>query len=119
MSANSGSNGAGNSAAGAAKKTPPDEFPLDDISILREESREQLELLRTLVKLLLPKADDDGPKLEDLIAALVTQQRDIIVGIRQMQSDVEVLLERSEGRSASNEPPHPNGNGSGNGAAPI
>lgn len=115
MSASSGLNGGGSESG--AKKSPEPGFPLDDISILREESREQLELLRTLVKLLLPKADDDGPKLEDLIAALVAQQRDILVGVRQLQSDVEALLERGEGHSERSQPPQPNGNG--NGTAPI
>jgi hypothetical protein len=110
---------AGSTATGEKTPGPPD-FPYEDIAILREESREQLELLRTLVKLLLPKGDDDGPKLEDLIAALVAQQRDVIVGIRQMQSDMEVLLERSVGvRVNGEEPAHPNGSGNGNGSTPI
>lgn len=79
------------------ERTPgPPDFPYDDIAILREESRETLELLRSLVKLLMPRGDDGGPKLEDLIAALVAQQRDILVGVRQLQSDMGVLLERSD-----------------------
>jgi hypothetical protein len=112
-------NGAGGSAADEDMAGPAD-FPSEDIAILRAESHEQLELLRTLVKLLLPKADDDGPKLEDLIAALVAQQRDILVCIRQMQSDLVVLLERSEGdRGNGQEPAQPNGSGNRNRSSPI
>jgi hypothetical protein len=91
-----------------------------DIAVLREESREQLELLRTLVRLLLPKADDDGPKLEDLIAALVSQQRDILTAIRQVQSDVLAVLEHLEGdRPHDDGALHANGSGNGNGASPT
>jgi hypothetical protein len=93
------------------KAPPPTDFG-GDIAILREESREQLELLRTLVRLLLPKGDGDGPKLEDLIAALVAQQRDILLAIRQVQSDQIAILERlDEGRPRAGESPHVNGNG--------
>jgi hypothetical protein len=100
-------------AGSAARGDEPSSVFAEDIAILREESRDQLELLRSLVRLLLPKADDGGPKLEDLIAALVAQQRDIIVAIRQLQSDVQALLERSDGdRPRGGEAPHSGGNGS-------
>ena len=102
------------------KEAPPSGHFTEDIAVLREESREQLELLRTLVRLLLPKGDDDGPKLEDLIAALVAQQRDILLAIRQVQSDVEAVIERlDDDRPHNGEASHVNGNGSGNGAAPT
>ena len=42
----------------------------------------------------MPKEDDDGPKLVDLIAALVAQQRDILVGIRRLQTDLNALFDR-------------------------
>jgi hypothetical protein len=43
------------------------------------------------------RAVDDGPKLVDLIAALVAQQRDILVGIRRLQSDVNSLFDQMGG----------------------
>ena len=67
----------------------------EQLTALRAETHEVLELVRSLVALLLPKGSDDGPKLEDLIAALVAQQRDILVATRQIQVDMLVLLERS------------------------
>lgn len=69
----------------------------EQLTALRAETHEILELVRSLVALLLPKGSDDGPKLEDLIAALVAQQRDILVATRQIQADMLVLLERSGG----------------------
>ena len=84
----------------------------EDVAILRDESREQLELLRQLVRLLLPKGDDNGPKLEDLIAALVAQQRDIILAIRQVQSDVIAVHERLDDHALNGaNGRHANGNG--------
>ncbi|MCB8883060.1 hypothetical protein ACELLULO517_22620 [Acidisoma cellulosilytica] len=101
-------------------EAPPSGHFTEDIAVLREESREQLELLRTLVRLLLPKADDDGPKLEDLLAALIAQQRDILLAIRQVQSDIEAVLERlDDDPSHDGGSSHVNGNGSANGAAPA
>ncbi|MDE1905046.1 MAG: hypothetical protein KGH75_01165 [Rhodospirillales bacterium] len=99
-------------APGKPAAAAPQDSVAEVLAILREESREQLELLRTLVRLLLPKADDDGPKLEDLIAALVAQQRDILLAIRQVQSDVIALHEQREGVGGdSSETGHLNGNG--------
>ena len=69
-----------------------------DLAVIREQTRESLELLRSLVALMLPKqADGDGPKLEDLIAALTAQQRDILLGIRQVQADLAALFDRIDG----------------------
>ncbi len=108
----------GSEASKAGAEAPPSGHFTEDLAVLREESREQLELLRTLVRLLLPKGDDDGPKLEDLIAALVAQQRDILLAIRQVQSDVEAVIERlDDDRPHNGEASH--GNGKGNGAAPT
>jgi hypothetical protein len=102
------------------KEAPPSGHFTEDLAILREESREQLELLRTLVRLLLPKGDDDGPKLEDLLAAVVAQLRDILIAIRQVQSDVVAVHERlDDERSHDGKASHVNGNGSANGAAPT
>jgi hypothetical protein len=47
---------------------------------------------------MMPKEDDGGPKLVDLIAALVAQQRDILVGIKRLQSDMNALFGRLDGK---------------------
>ena len=65
-----------------------------DIAVIREQTFESLQILRNLLSLLMPKEDDDGPKLVDLIAALVAQQRDILVGIRRLQTDLNALFDR-------------------------
>lgn len=106
--------------AGMGKGTPP-ALPVSEeegsvpeqLGALRAETHEILELVRSLVSLLLPKGDDDGPKLEDLIAALVAQQRDILIAVRQIQADQLVLLERSGGAK----PKSPGAPGPSNGGA--
>lgn len=82
----------------------------EDLTVIREQTREILELVRNLVGLLLPKGDGEGPKLEDLIAALVAQQRDILVATRQIQSDIQALvsLTREDGAEHVG-PAHANG----------
>jgi hypothetical protein len=84
----------------ASRRAPPaviDAAAAEDLTVIREQTREILELVRNLVGLLLPKDDGDGPKLEDLIAALIAQQRDILVATRQIQSDIQALLKRADG----------------------
>jgi hypothetical protein len=81
----------------APHNAPPaaiDAAAAEDLTVIREQTRETLELVRNLVGLLLPKDDGEGPKLEDLIAALIAQQRDILVATRQIQSDIQALLKR-------------------------
>ena len=68
-----------------------------DLAVIKEQTFESLQILRNLLSLLMPIEDDDGPKLVDLIAALVAQQRDILVGIRRLQSDVNSLFDRMGG----------------------
>ena len=70
---------------------------LRDLTVIKEQTFESLQILRNLLSLLMPKEDEDGPKLVDLLAALVAQQRDILVGIKAMQSDVNSLSERIGG----------------------
>lgn len=65
-----------------------------DLTIIREQTRECLELVRALVGLLVNKPEREGPTLEDLIAALVAQQRDALVLLRQIASDQGAILER-------------------------
>jgi hypothetical protein len=69
-----------------------------DIAVIREQTLESLQILRNLLSLLMPKEDDDGPKLVDLVAALVAQQRDILVGIRRLQTDMNALFDRQDGK---------------------
>ena len=107
--------------AGMGKGTPP-ALPVSEeegsvpeqLGALRAETHEILELVRSLVSLLLPKGDDDGPKLEDLIAALVAQQRDILIAVRQIPGrPTRSFLERSGGAK----PKSPGAPGPSNGGA--
>jgi hypothetical protein len=107
--------GSGNGARPLVASSEAESTVAEDLVAIREQTREILELVRSLVSLLLPKDSGDGPKLEDLIAALVAQQRDILVAIRQIQADLLVLLERSGG---SGDKPS-NGLGRTNGSAPA
>jgi hypothetical protein len=70
-----------------------------DLALIKEQTFESLQILRNLLSLLMPKDDDDGPKLVDLIAALVAQQHDILIGIKRLQSDVNSLSDRMGGNS--------------------
>ena len=65
-----------------------------NLVVIREQTRECLELLRALVGLLINKPEREGPTLEDLIAALVAQQRDALVLLRQIASDQGAILDR-------------------------
>nr|WP_294563092.1 hypothetical protein [uncultured Rhodopila sp.] len=65
-----------------------------DLTIIREQTRECLELLRALVSLLVNKPEREGPTLEDLIAALIAQQRDGLVLLRQIADGQEAILDR-------------------------
>ena len=66
----------------------------DELTIILEQTRETLELVRSLVAMLLPRdSGEDGPKLEDLIAALVAQQRDTIIAIKRLQGDVTAIAD--------------------------
>jgi hypothetical protein len=64
-----------------------------EIAIVREQTRETLALLRQLVQMLLPDADPDRPKLEDLIAALVAQQGRILAVVGQLSQDLSAVLD--------------------------
>ncbi len=66
----------------------------DELTIILEQTRETLELVRSLVAMLLPRdSGKDGPKLEDLIAALIAQQRDMIIAIKRLQGDVTAIAD--------------------------
>jgi hypothetical protein len=69
-----------------------------DIAVIRKQTFESLQILRNLLSLLMPKEDDAGPKLVDLIAVLVAQQRDILVGIKSVQTDMNALFDLLDGK---------------------
>jgi len=64
----------------------------EDLTVVREQTRETLELVRSLVGMLLPKDDGDGPKLEEVIAAVAALLRDVLIATRQIQSDQQAIL---------------------------
>jgi hypothetical protein len=53
----------------------------------------------TCSRFLCQPEDDTGPKLVDLIAALVAQQRDILVDIKSLQTDINALFDRLDGQA--------------------
>ena len=62
------------------------------LAAIEHDTRESLELLRSLVALLLAKeAGHEGPRLEDVIAALVAQQREMLAALRLLQADVTAI----------------------------
>ena len=78
----------------AAAAVDADDSQRSELTIIREQTRECLELLRALVGLLVNKPEREGPTLEDLIAALIAQQRDALVLLRQIASDQGAILDR-------------------------
>ena len=65
------------------------------LATIQEQSRQTLELLRTLVGLIVPIVGDrEGPPLEDLIATLVAQNRDLLTIARRIQADVRAIGDR-------------------------
>jgi len=78
-----------------AGAVPTDEGADNRLAAIEHHTRESLELLRSLVALLLAKeAGHDGPRLEDLLAALIAQQRDMLAAVRLLQSDVTAIANR-------------------------
>lgn len=67
---------------------------------IEEQGRQTLELVRTLVALLLPKEGGrEGPSLEDLLAAMLAQQRDLVATVRTIRTDVRAIDDRLAGRT--------------------
>ena len=65
------------------------------LAIIQEQSRKTLELLRTLIGFIVPIVGDrEGPPLEDLIATLVAQNRDLLTIARRIQADVRAIGDR-------------------------
>jgi hypothetical protein len=67
----------------------------ESLATIQEQSRQTLELLRTLISLIVPiLGDREGPPLEDLIAILVAQNRDLLAIARRIQADVRAIAHR-------------------------
>jgi hypothetical protein len=75
-----------------ADKRTESEFA-DEVSLIKEQTRETLALLRKLVEMLLPKGDPDKLTLEDLLAALIAQQARILAIVGQLRLDMAAVLE--------------------------
>ena len=67
----------------------------ETLATIQDQSRQTLELLRTLIGLIVPIVGDrEGPPLEDLIATLVAQNRDLLTIVRRIQADVRAISDR-------------------------
>jgi hypothetical protein len=62
------------------------------LATIENQTRQTLELLRTLIGVVVPMVSKkDGPSLEELIATLVAQNRDVLTTTRRIAADVRVL----------------------------
>ena len=84
------------------------------LATIQDQTRQTLELLRTLIGLIVPIVGDrEGPLLEDLIATLVAQNRDLLTIARRIHADVRAIGDRlpalvtteQDGHSGSAEAP--------------
>jgi hypothetical protein len=82
--------------AGTALEAERDER----LEAIAEQTREIRDLLRSLISMLLPKDEGSSEKFEDLIAALVAQQRNMLILLRQIQEKVELTVEQTAPPSA-------------------
>ena len=58
------------------------------LQTIEEQGRQTLELVRALVGLLMPKEGiRDGPSLEELLAALIVQQRETVALLKTIHAD--------------------------------
>ena len=86
----------------------------ETLATILEQTRQTLELLRTLIGLIVPIVGDrEGPPLEDLIATLVAQNRDLLTIARRIQADVRAIGDRLPAGVS----PEQNGDGEPSGAA--
>ena len=86
----------------------------ETLATIQDQSRQTLELLRTLIRLIVPIVGDrEGPPLEDLIATLVAQNRDLLTIVRRIQADVRVIAARPPDGAG----PEQHGHGESSGAA--
>ena len=84
----------------------------ETLAIILDQTRQTLELVKALVELLLAKEGGrEGPTLEDLLAVLIAQQRDILTAVRYLQTDISAIAQHvlPPGESRLNGATHPNG----------
>ncbi len=84
----------------------------ETLAIIRDQTRQTLELVKALVELLLAKEGGrEGPTLEELLAVLIAQQRDILTGVRHLQTDISAIAQHvlPPDESRLNGARHPNG----------
>jgi hypothetical protein len=73
----------------------------ETLAIIRDQTRQTLELVKALVELLLAKEGGrEGPTLEELLAVLIAQQRDILTGVRHLQTDISAIAQHILGPDA-------------------
>jgi hypothetical protein len=94
--------------AGASEREPDETQEV--LAILEDQTSQTLELLRKLVGLMVAKEGGrDGPSLEELIATIIAQQRQIGTCLRQMQRDITAIANHLLVNDAP--PASPNGHG--------
>lgn len=82
----------------------------ETLDTIRDQTGQTLELLRTLISLVLPELGGrEGPPLEDLIATLIVQQREILTIARRTQADVRALGDRLSSSESPDGHTAPNG----------
>ena len=61
----------------------------ETLAIIQDQTRQTYELVKALIELFLAKEGGrESPAPVELIAALIAQQRDMLTGIRRLQTDV-------------------------------
>ena len=84
----------------------------ETLAIIRDQTRQTLELVKALVELLLAEEGGrEGPTLEELLAVLIAQQRDILTGVRHLQTNISAIAQHvlPPGEARLNGANHPNG----------
>jgi hypothetical protein len=72
------------------------------LATIQDQGRQTLALLRTLINLIVGIVGDrEGPPLEDLIATLVAQNRDLLTIARRIRADVRAISDRLPARVSS------------------
>jgi hypothetical protein len=66
----------------------------ETLATIQDQSRQTLELLRTLIGLIVPIVGDrEALPLDDLIAILVAQNRDLLTIVRRIHADVRAIAD--------------------------
>jgi hypothetical protein len=84
----------------------------ETLAIIQDQTRQTFELVKALVELFLAKEGGrESPTLEELLAALIAQQRDTLIGILRLQTDVSAIAQHILGPDAArlNGSSHPAG----------